>query len=187
MARKGRTAPTGEMSAAGNRTNAANASRRRKLFVERYLVNGNNATEAAEFVGFAKGTGSVRGSELMKHPEVMALLPNRVEEVFEQAVLSTERWAKEMAAIGHFDPRELYDAEGALIPLHKLPEHVARAIGTVDHSTEVDKEGNVTHHTKIRPNDKNVALANIGKHLGVFEKDNRQQLAPVQILVNLVG
>lgn len=181
---KGQTAPRSKVIASSS---SASAERRRMVFVERYLVNGNNATEAAKFAGYSEKTAYQQGSVLLKHPEVIKLLGNRVQEVVEEAVLSTKRWAQEMAAIGHLDPGELYDDHGNLIPIKQLPEHVRRAIGTIKHSTEVDKEGNVTHYTEIKPNDKNVALANIGKHLGVFERDNNQKQQPIQIAIQLVG
>lgn len=181
---KGKTAPPARIYA---NTSPEAAARRRKVFVERYLVNGNNATEAAKFAGFSERSAYAQGSALLKHPETQALLGNRVNEVMEQAVLSTEKWAREMAAIAHLDVGELYDDDGNLIPIKKLPEHVRRAISSIEHAREVDKEGNVTHHTKVKTNDKNTALLNVGKHLGVFEKDNGQRIAPIQIAIQLVG
>ena len=186
---KGKTAPKSKppLSKIIASSSMESAARRRIVFVERYLVNGNNATEAATFAGYSARTAYQQGSVLLRHPDVVARLGNRLNEVVEQAILSTDRWAKEMAAIGHLDPGEFFDDSGALIPIKQLPEHVRRAIGSIEHATEVDKEGNVTHHTKIKPNDKNTALANIGRHLGVFDEDNRQRNQPIQIAIQLVG
>ena len=185
-----KTVTTAKKTASSSRvkanTSPASAERRRKIFVERYLVNGNNATDAAKFAGFSEQTAYKQGSVLLRHPDVIARLGNRVNEVLEEAILSTDRWAKEMAAIGHLDPGEFYDDSGALIPIKKLPEHVRRAIGSIEHATEVDKEGNTTHYTKIKPNDKNTALANIGRHLGMFEKDNQQNNRPIQIAIQIL-
>ena len=95
------------------------------------------------------------------------------------ADLSAERWAAELACIAHFDPRELYDAAGNLIPLHLLPEHVRRAIASV----EPVADGSV----KVKMWDKNTALANIGKHLGLFERGNMRKSEPIHVTVTLVG
>lgn len=184
---KGKTAPKIKKANAPKSKIMANpspeaAERRRKLFAERYLVNGNNATEAAKFAGFAEHTAYVTGSKLLRHPEVIEMLGNRMNEVLTRAKLTTERWAAEMAAIGHFDIGELYDEDGKLIPVHKLPEHVRRAISGVDVAT--DEDGVVT--SKIRMNDKNTALTNIGKHLGMFEKDNSQLTKPLQIAIQIL-
>jgi hypothetical protein len=114
----------------------------------------------------------------------------RIAEVVQEAELNTTRWAKEMAAIGHLDPGELYDAQGNLIPVHQLPEHVRRAIASVEieHRTSGkgdDRETVVTQ--KVKMNDKNAALANIGRHLGAFDKDNAQRVTAIQVNVTLVG
>lgn len=156
----------------------ASATARRKLFVERYLVNGSNASDAAKFAGFSEHTAGSQGQRLLKHPETQALLGSRAGQALVEAQLTTERWAKEMACIGHFDPRDLYDAAGNLIPIHLLPEHVARAIAGV-------KEGDEGPEYKFW--DKNAALANIGKHLGMFEQDNRQRTNAIQVNVQLLG
>lgn len=156
-------------------------------------MNGNNRTEAAIFAGYAKKHAAVAAHRLFNRPEVMAMIADRAEQVVLDAQLSTERWSKEMACIGHFDPRELYDKDGNLIPIHLLPEHVARAIAAVEVERETvrDKKGaikTVTDDTvKMKFWDKNAALANIGKHLGLFEQDNRQRTNPIQVVVQLVG
>lgn len=156
----------------------AAVAKRRKMFVERYLVNGNNATEAAKFVGFSDKTATQEGHRMLHRPEIAALLAKRAERVVEIAQLTTERWAREMAAIGHFDPGELYDEAGNLIPIHLLPEHVRRAIAGV----KLTSGG-----TEYKFCDKNPALANIGKHLGMFESDNRQRASAIQVNVILRG
>lgn len=168
----------------------SSATVRRKVFVERYLVNGNNATEAAKFAGFSEKTAASQGARLLAHPAVKALIGTRAEQVVVAAQLTTERWAKEMACIAHFDPGELYDPDGNLIPIHQLPEHVRRAIGSVD--TERRREGRgeeaeTVTTTKIKIWDKNAALANVGKHLGMFERDNRQRATAIQVNIQLLG
>ena len=44
------------------------------------------------------------------------MLGERANKVVVEAQLTTERWAKDMAAIGHVDPGDLYDDAGNLIP-----------------------------------------------------------------------
>lgn len=163
---------------------------KRKLFAERWLVNGNNGTEAAIHIGFAAHNAAVMATRYMKHPDVKTIIERAQAKAVAKAELTTERWAKEMAAIGHFDPGELYDEDGKAIPVRELPEHVRRAISSVkvERRFEGKGEGRVEIVTEeIRPWDKNTALANIGRHLGVFEKDNRQNITAIQVNISLVG
>lgn len=182
--------------AVSNSSTEAATATRRKVFAERYLINGNNATEAAKFAGYSEKTAYSLGSRMLKHPDVQAIITARSAAIMRKAELTTDRWAEEMACIGHFDPGELYDAEGNLIPIHKLPAHVRRAIASVEvdvnavtnGATEEGETKRLTSTThKIKLWDKNTALANIGKHLGVFEQDNRQRTNAIQVNVVLRG
>lgn len=153
------------------------------LFAERYVANGGNGTQAAIDAGATKNSAKVMAHRWLKREDVQSIVAARASQVLADAGLSTERWAKETACIAHFDPRELYDAAGNLIPIHLLPEHVAHAISSIE--TITDKDGEVTKKLKLW--DKNAALANAGKHLGVFEQDNRQKAGDIKVLIQLVG
>ena len=163
---------------------------RRKLFVERYLVNGGNSTDAAKHAGFSPATAGQKGAQIYAEPWVQEQIRLRTQVVIAKAELTTERWAKEMAAIAHFDPGELYDETGQLIPLWELPEHVRRAISAIDVERRREGRGDdaqVVETTKIKTHDKNTALANVGKHLGVFAEDNHQRTTAIQVNIQLLG
>ena len=153
------------------------AGRRRALFVEAYLTNGGNATRAAISAGLSPSTAKSTGQRMLKRPDIASLIAERAGKVMSAAQLNTQRWAAEMACIGHFDPAELYDADGNLIPLHQLPEHVRRAISGVS----------AAGRAEYKFWDKVAALNAIGKHLGVFERDNQQKVADIRVMIQLVG
>lgn len=153
------------------------------IFAERYVANGGNGAQAAIDAGATEKSAKVMACRWLKRDDVKAIVSARASQALIGAGLSTERWAAETACIAHFDPRELYDAAGNLIPIHLLPEHVARAISSIE--TITDKDGGVTH--KVKSWDKNAALGNAGKHLGVFEQDNRQKASDIKVLIQLVG
>jgi hypothetical protein len=115
---------------------------------------------------------------LLALPAVRLLVSARARQVAELAEMGTEAWARQLTAIAHFDPGELYDEDGNLIPLHKLPERVRLAV----QSFEVGESG-----TKVRFWDKNKALETMGRHLGLLERDNMQKRDDVRVRVVLVG
>ena len=60
--------------------------------------------------------------------------------------VTVERIAEELARIGFFDPRELFDDDGHPIPISELPEDAARVIAGIDVEDlfERDEEGRRT-------------------------------------------
>lgn len=157
---------------------AETVQRRRTLFVENYLGNGGNATKAAIDAGVSPGSARVTACRWLKQLDIKTTLAERGKEVLAEAGLSSQRWAKEMESIAHFDPAEMYDEDGKVIPIHLLPEHVRRAIASVKGAGDT---------LEYKFHDKNVALANVGKHLGVFERDNNQLRPDIKVLIQLVG
>ena len=78
-------------------------------------------------------------------------------------------------------PGRLFDEEGTLIPVHKLPPEVRAAIASIEFDVET---GSVK---KLRFWDKNSAIEKAMKHLGLFERDNNQRGPNLAIQINLVG
>jgi hypothetical protein len=84
----------------------------------------------------------------------------------EAAKLEADEVILAAARVIRFDPRNLVDGKGRRKELHELDEATRLAL-----HVEIDGEGNV----KYRSPDKNQAREQLMKHLGLFEKDNRQQ------------
>lgn len=157
---------------------------RRKVFVERYLSNGRNGTEAAREAGFGGKPAAlaVRASELLARDDVKAMIDARTRKAMEAAELTTDNWAKEVAALAFFRPGDLYDEDGNLIPVHKLPSNIQAAIAAVD-----PLGGSILGGKATKIWDKTAALGLAARHLGLFEKDNAQRAENVRVLVQLVG
>lgn len=128
-----------------------------------------------------------RASELAAQGEVMG----RVKELLKMAASNNEvtvdRVVKELARLAFFDIRKLVNADGTPIPLHNLDDDTAAAIAGLD----VARVGNAmigeAEVLKFRISDKNSALEKLAKHLGLFEKDNKQQAPTVISRIELVG
>ncbi len=83
--------------------------------------------------------------------------------------ITSEAVLLQVSRMAFVDVRRLADATGKLIPLHLLPEDVAAAIQDMT----VQTRGDVKLY-KFRFCDRNSALDKLMKHLGLYEKDNRQ-------------
>lgn len=128
-----------------------------------------------------------RASELANQGEVSG----RVHELLKQAAANNEvtvdRVVKELARLAFFDIRKLVNADGTPLPLHNLDDDTAAAIAGLD----VARVGNAmigeAEVLKFKIADKKGALELLGRHLGLFEKDNQQQAPVVFSKIELVG
>ena len=96
-----------------------------------------------------------------------------------KARLSTERVLRELERAIFADPRKLYDERGCLRPIRLLDDDTAAALASLDMDEIVTGKGPqrraIGRTTKVRFVDKLVAIDRAMKHLGLFERDNRQR------------
>jgi phage terminase small subunit len=154
------------------------AETRRAAFIEAYLSNGANATDAAIQAGFSPVSAASQGSRLLKNVNVAQEIARRRTEVVANLELSTERTLKEVSRIAFSDPRKLVDEKGKVKPLHELDDDTAAAIA----SFEVDKDGAI----KYKFWDKNSAIEKAAKVQGLYEKDNDQKAPQVTVITRRV-
>lgn len=153
------------------------AAKKRKLFIEAYIANGGNATEAAKTAGYSGKTAYSAGSRLLKDVEVQQALSTRRAVVIEKAELTTERVLREIARVAFSDARRYFRPDGTLKGFHELDDEAAGALSGIDVVETASLEGGelVPMYTKkVRMWDKNSALEKAMKHLGLFEEDNKQ-------------
>lgn len=155
------------------------AEHRRKLFVEAYLTNGGNASQAAVAAGFSGKTAGAAGSRLLKHVEVLTMLQQRRKVVIEKMELTTERTLREIARLAYVDPRKFFHADGTPKEITELDDDTAAALAGMEVTEEWAGSGKyrvkigVTKKYKLA--DKNAALEKAMKHLGQYEQDNKQR------------
>jgi phage terminase small subunit len=156
-------------------TSKTAAQLRRAAFVEAYITNGGNATEAAISAGYSAKTAYSAGGRLLKDVDIAAAITARRGVLIEKFELTTERTLREIARLAYFDPRKMYNADGSLKAIHELDDDTAAGIAGI----EVDeiKDGKVVIGVtrKFKQWDKNAALDKAMKHLGQYEQDNLQK------------
>lgn len=147
---------------------------RERRFVEAYMGQAvGNGTEASRLAGYA-GTQKVlqvQASRLLSKAIVKAEIAKRQLVRAREADIDAARVLREMARIGLSDPRSVFSADSASLLLpHEWADDTARAIASIEVVVRPtgDKEQPVEHLHKIKFWDKNAALANLAKHLGMF-------------------
>lgn len=117
-----------------------------------------------------------RASNLMANSKVSARVAELRQAASDMAVVSEARVIEELARIGLFDPGELFAEDGSLLSVKKMPPEVRAAIASIE-VEEIDVDGKVIGRVKkVKLWDKNSAADKLLRHLGAYEKDNRQRL-----------
>jgi phage terminase small subunit len=159
-------------------TSKAAAADRRRLFVRAYIANGRNGTQAAIDAGFSPRSARGQAARLLADVNISRELAVAAHRGLEAADLTVQRTLRELARIAFADPRKLY-RNGQLIPVDELDDETAAAVSSI----EVDDSGK----TKVRLHGKNEALTSALRHLGLFERDNRQGAENFSLEVVIVG
>jgi phage terminase small subunit len=133
---------------------------KQQRFVDEYLID-LNATQAAIRAGYSADTAHSIGHENLSKPEIVERIAERRAELAAKAGVTQERIVAEFCRMGFYDPASIagQPMRGPQ-DIPSLPEEVRRAIV----GWGWDKAGNFT----LKLADKNAALTNLGRHLGMF-------------------
>lgn len=160
------------------------AAQRKRLFVEAYIANGGNATEAAKAAGYSAKTAGQQGHALLKEPEVSAAVAAKQQKLAVKFELTTEAVLRNLAQAVFFDPRKLYREDGSLKPIQELDDDTAQALAGFEvvemaGGAAIGGEEGIQHvpmyTKKVKWLDKNAAREQAMKHLGQYREDNDQR------------
>lgn len=152
------------------------AERRRRVFVEAYISNFGNATEAAKSAGYSAKTSRQQGARLLSDVAVSKQIAGRQEALAKKLEISTERTLRERARLAYYDIGDIATA-GVKRPadIAKLPEDLRQAIA----GWKWDARGRFT----LLMIDKNPHLTALDKHLGIYERDNEQSRPVTKVVI----
>ena len=142
-------------------------SDKQEAFCREYLID-FNATQAAIRAGYAEKSANMQGCRLLTNDNVSARISELSKNVIDNNEVTIERIIQEYANIAFLDPIEIFDENGNLKPLDKMSESARRAISGIKIRVERDQGEAVADVTEVKIIDKKAALADLGKHLGMF-------------------
>ncbi len=151
---------------------------KQQRFVQEYLID-LNATQAAIRAGYSAKTAEVQGPRLVGNVRVAQAVAVAQKAIGDKLGITAERVLLEVARIAFADPRELFDADGHMRPIHELSEDIARCVASVEvvkektTITNGDKAKTKTrteeYTTKPRLWDKPRSLDLLMRHLGLMK------------------
>lgn len=125
-----------------------------------------------------------RACELRQYGKITARIAYLREQAAKAAVVTESHVLQEAARIGFSDPRQLFDENGNLLPVKQWADSLAAAVKSfkvvsrkvVTQTGENDELITTeTAVTEVSMWDKNSALEKLFKHMGLYEKDNKQR------------
>ena len=112
-------------------------TKKQTRFCHEYVID-HNGSQAAIRAGYSSAGASSMGSQLLANLKVKELVQELETKLQGKLEISAERVLLEIARLATFDPRKLYDADGNLIPIHKLDDDTAACVAGIEIITHKD-------------------------------------------------
>jgi len=145
-------------------------------FVSEYLVD-LNATQAAVRAGYSVKRADAIGYENLRKPEIQTAIEKAMAKREQRTEITQDRVLKELARIGFADIRKVVDWGESVSVMNELTgvESIVHGI-TMRPAADLDDDtaaaiseiAETNQGLKVKFHDKQAALVNIGKHLGMF-------------------
>jgi phage terminase small subunit len=164
----------------------ARLSEKQDKFCREYCIDFHQ-TNAAIRAGYPPKGAAVAATRMLKNAKIISRIAEIRANASAKTGISLEKTLDQLGAMAFADPAEMYHPiTGDLLPVHEMPEHIRRAIISIE-VDEIEVGGQklgVTKKIKLAPREK--ASDMILRHLGEYKKDNAQKQTKVEIIVDIV-
>lgn len=160
-------------------------SDKEKRFCEEYIID-LNATQAAIRAGYSDHTARSIGCENLTKPNILEYLGQLQKEISDRNGNLAQRVIDELAKVGFSNIQDYTGVGNDVKDLSEIDPQKAAAVAGVKKSTTTfgdEKTGGVKEVVEFKLWDKIAALEKIGRHLGIFEADNKQKSAVITVNV----
>jgi len=144
---------------------------KQKRFVQEYAIDFNGA-QAAIRAGYSEKSAREIASEMLTKPNIKAAVDEATKNITKRAEIDQDRVLKEISHYAFLDPGEAFDEQGGLLNVKDMPEHVRRAVASIEVLEEFDGHGKdrkfigYTKKIKFVPKDK--GTDQLGRYLKMF-------------------
>ena len=148
-------------------------------FCHEYVID-NNGTQAAIRAGYAPKNAHVTASKYLRISKVKAYVRKLKLELQKKTSTDAEKVIEEFKKIGFANIQDYLHGENNIRNLCEVARDKAAAVESVSTTVNItsNKDGSKEYETrnvKFKLHSKIQALDNLAKHLGLFERDNRQR------------
>lgn len=163
-----------------------NLTPKQRRFCHEYIID-LNGTQAAIRAGYSENSAKEIASENLTKPNIQNFIQELNQERQNATGITAQRVIEELGKIAFSDIRELMTVDNALMDIKQLDDNTAGAVASIE-VDEIRMSGMAVGETKkVKLWDKIRALDSLGKHFGIFEKDNSQSKPEGITVINLGG
>ena len=148
---------------------------KQKIFADEYLIdlNATRAYKAAYPKVVKDETAAQAGSRMLRNVKVAEYIRERMREREKRTEITQDRVLQELARLGFFDIRKLFDDSGKPLDITDLDNETAACIAGLEVMDVYEGTGDdrkfVGYVKKYKLSDKIKALELLGRHLGMFK------------------
>jgi phage terminase small subunit len=160
-----------------------------RRFAGEYLFD-HNATKAymrAHLSCTNKQTAAVQGSRLLRNPKVRALVDAGERRILDHVERNAATLVQVMWDRVLFDPANLFDERGTLLPIHQIPIEVRRCLTGIEvaranlDTADGKRSPEWLHKVKFGDSTKNAEM--LGKHYKLFDRAGETDASDVEQFV----
>jgi len=123
-----------------------------------------------------------RASDLMRNGEVLGRVKQLQTETAKRNEITIDTLIQELRDVMLLNPKELIEESGQVKNIHTLPDAVAKSISEIK-VTELQTQSGNKVITTVKVYNKLDAIEKLAKHLGFYEKDNKQKEQQQTVIV----
>lgn len=142
-----------------------------QLFCEEFLKD-FNGTQAAIRAGYSERSATEQAYDLLRKPQVAALIEQRKAELMAARKMTLEKWVDFVTHMALYDPRKFFDAHGNCKDVPSLSRRTSLALGGFEVEEVFTKVGDKAEHTgyvkKYKLLDRTPYVQMLGKYLNAF-------------------
>lgn len=161
--------------------------KKQEKFCQEYVID-LNGTQAAIRAGYSENSANEQASRMLANVNIKERIKELQLELQERNKLKADDVINELRKIGFMDIGQLYDENGYMRSVNELSDNAKAAVSSVkitERSYGRDENTTIEKTTEMKLWDKGKALVELGRHLGVFEKDNGQKGSGIaQVIIN---
>lgn len=142
-----------------------------EIFVEHYVNNKFNATQAAKDADYSPKTAYSSGQRLLKRVDVQEAIQKRIRALLSETEKLTLQWLEETKKVAFSDIRKALNDDGSPKDVSTLDDDIAGAVEgistcTVTKISDRGEEEKITTNVKLSSKTKGLEL--LGKYLAIL-------------------